>query len=60
MSKYENLVHYICEQTKDNPLNIDKLSKIIFICDLLNYIKTGESITNETYINKKNLYNTSA
>lgn len=55
MNTYESVVHYICESTKECPerLGATKLNKVLWFSDLLSYIETGKSITEETYIKRQ-------
>lgn len=52
---FKELVHYICEQTKENPnkLGITKLNKILWFSDLFSYANYGRGITSESYLKRQ-------
>ncbi|MDF1589609.1 MAG: Panacea domain-containing protein [Gammaproteobacteria bacterium] len=65
-NKFKSLVHYVCHQTTEKPekLGATKLNKVLWFSDLLSYIDTGKSITDEVYVKRqfgpvpKNILNT--
>ena len=52
--KFKTLVHYICAQSHDpSVLGATKLNKVLWYSDVLSYLRTGTTITNETYIKQQ-------
>jgi hypothetical protein len=53
--KMKSLAHYICQKAEDNPdiLGSVKLNKVLWYSDALQFLKTGVSITGETYLKRQ-------
>lgn len=52
--KFKSIVLYICNRVSDpSKLGSTKLNKILYYSDFINYLKTGASITGETYVKRQ-------
>ena len=51
--KLKSLVHYICHQNDSSIIEDAKLKKILILCEMLYFNKTGKKLTNEKYIKIK-------
>lgn len=54
-NKLKELVHYICDKAAADPscLGSIKLNKVLWYSDAYSYLKTGKSITGETYVKRQ-------
>lgn len=54
MEKLEEAVHYVCSNcNEEDRLGAVKLNKILYYSDMINYAKTGESITGASYAKRQ-------
>jgi len=54
MEKLKNITHYICEKCSDpTKLGATKLNKILWFIDCMSYEKTGNPVTEATYIKRQ-------
>lgn len=55
IKKFEDVIHYVAYQTKDNPkdLGATKLNKILWYIDMYSFLNTGETLTSTKYIKQQ-------
>lgn len=52
--KLKALVHYVCDKATDpSCLGAIKLNKVLWYSDAVQYLKTGKSMTGETYVKRQ-------
>ncbi len=51
--KFVTLIHYICWRSEDGELGATKLNKVAWLADAWTFLKTGKSLTGETYVKQR-------